>query len=117
MRAQRVGSSASKSEPTPKSQPEANPKSEKSEHDTSSTVVIKTSLGDIVVALNPDKAPKSTANFLAYTDAKFYDQTVFHRVIKGFMIQGGGFWEQGGRLVKKDTRPAIANEGKNGLKE
>lgn len=55
------------------------------------SVVIKTSMGDITVELNPEKAPKTVANFLAYVDKKAYDGTIFHRVIPGFMVQGGGF--------------------------
>jgi peptidyl-prolyl cis-trans isomerase A (cyclophilin A) len=54
-------------------------------------VVIKTSMGSITVELNPEKAPKTVANFLAYVDKKAYDGTIFHRVIPGFMVQGGGF--------------------------
>jgi len=76
------------------------------------TVVIKTSLGDITVELAADKAPETVKNFLQYVDDKFYDRTIFHRVISSFMIQGGGF-DAG--LVKKATRAAIANEAKNGL--
>ena len=53
-------------------------------------VLMKTSKGDIIIELYPDKAPITVKNFLAYVDDKFYDGTIFHRVIKGFMIQGGG---------------------------
>jgi len=76
-------------------------------------VVMVTSLGDIVLELNRAKAPLSAKNFLAYTDAKFYDGTIFHRVMSNFMIQGGGF-EPG--LIKKQTGPPIKNESQNGLK-
>jgi peptidyl-prolyl cis-trans isomerase B (cyclophilin B) len=76
-------------------------------------VVIETSAGVIEVELDSDKAPKTVANFLSYVDDKFYDQTVFHRVINGFMIQGGGF---GADLKQKKTKPAIVNEAGNGLK-
>ncbi len=76
-------------------------------------VNLKTSLGDIVVELDPAKAPKSTANFLEYVDSGFYNGTIFHRVIPGFMVQGGGFTAD---LQKKDTREPIENEAKNGLK-
>ena len=76
-------------------------------------VLMKTSLGDIVIELDPEKAPISVANFLAYVDDGFYDGTVFHRVIPGFMVQGGGFSET---LEKKATRPPIKNEATNGLK-
>ena len=77
-----------------------------------SKVLIKTNLGDMTVELYPDKAPKTVENFLAYVNAKFYDGTIFHRVIDNFMIQGGGFTPE---LRQKATRPAIANEAKNGL--
>jgi peptidyl-prolyl cis-trans isomerase A (cyclophilin A)/peptidyl-prolyl cis-trans isomerase B (cyclophilin B) len=79
---------------------------------TASKVLIKTNLGDMTVELYPDKAPKTVENFLAYVNAKFYDGTIFHRVIDNFMIQGGGFTPE---LRQKATRPAIANEAKNGL--
>jgi cyclophilin family peptidyl-prolyl cis-trans isomerase len=64
------------------------------------------------VELDGDKAPVTVANFLAYVDDKFYDGTIFHRVISNFMVQGGGF-EPGMR--QKKTKPAIANESSNGL--
>jgi peptidyl-prolyl cis-trans isomerase A (cyclophilin A) len=76
-------------------------------------VLIKTSLGEITVALDEDRAPLSVANFLAYVDAGFYDGTVFHRVIPGFMIQGGGLTAD---LEKKPTREPVENEARNGLK-
>jgi len=79
---------------------------------TASKVLIKTNLGEMTVELYPDKAPKTVENFLAYVNGKFYDGTVFHRVIDNFMIQGGGFTPD---LRQKATRPAIANEAKNGL--
>lgn len=76
-------------------------------------VKIATSMGDIVVQLDPAKAPKTVANFLAYVNDKHYDGTVFHRVIDGFMIQGGGFTPD---LQQKPTKPPIALEANNGLK-
>jgi cyclophilin family peptidyl-prolyl cis-trans isomerase len=76
-------------------------------------VVLKTSVGEIEIELYPDKAPESVKNFLAYIDEGFYDGTIFHRVIKDFMIQGGGY--DGGRQ-KKPTRSPIKNEANNGLK-
>jgi len=76
-------------------------------------VELDTSLGKIVVELDEAKAPVSVKNFLEYVDAKFYDGTIFHRVIAGFMIQGGGFTPQ---FSKKDTRAPIKNEASNGLK-
>lgn len=76
-------------------------------------VLLETSSGDILIELYPDKAPKSVENFLAYVDEGFYDNTVFHRVIKNFMIQGGGL---GPRMDEKKTRAPIVNEADNGLK-
>jgi peptidyl-prolyl cis-trans isomerase A (cyclophilin A) len=76
-------------------------------------VVISTSLGDITVELDAEKAPKSVANFLAYADEGFYDGTIFHRVIKGFMVQGGGMTADG---KQKPTKAPIKNEADNGLK-
>lgn len=75
-------------------------------------VLIKTSLGDITIELNPEKAPLTVANFLAYVDAAFYNGTIFHRVISNFMIQGGGFTPN---MHQKITRPPIKNEANNGL--
>jgi peptidyl-prolyl cis-trans isomerase A (cyclophilin A) len=76
-------------------------------------IEMKTSQGNIVVELYPDKAPKTVANFLQYAKDGFYNGTVFHRVIDGFMIQGGGF-EPG--MKEKPARAPIENEAKNGLK-
>lgn len=76
-------------------------------------VVIDTSLGMIEIELFVKKAPISVENFLKYVDGKFYDGTVFHRIISTFMIQGGGF-DTG--YNKKETMPAIKNEAANGLK-
>ena len=79
-------------------------------------VRLKTSKGDIVLELNAEKAPVSVENFLGYVKKKHYDGTVFHRVIEGFMIQGGGFKIVDGSLVEQETGKGIVNEGKNGLK-
>ena len=76
-------------------------------------VKISTSAGDIVLALDQNAAPISVKNFLAYADSGFYEGTVFHRVIPGFMIQGGGFTVD---YAKKDTQAPIKNEANNGLK-
>ena len=76
-------------------------------------VTVKTSKGDIQIALNAEKAPVTVENFLSYVNDKHYDGTIFHRVIKGFMIQGGGF-EPG--LAQKPTKAPIKNEANNGLK-
>lgn len=70
-------------------------------------------MGKIVLELNADKAPKSVANFLGITKEGFYNGTIFHRVIPGFMIQGGGFDD---KMNQKATGTAIENEAKNGLK-
>ena len=79
-------------------------------------VRLKTSKGDIVLELNADKAPVTVKNFLSYVNKKHYDGTVFHRVIDGFMIQGGGFTQKGETLSEKSTGDGIINEGQNGLK-
>ena len=76
-------------------------------------VHLETNKGVIVLDLNADKAPKTVANFLAYAREGFFTDTIFHRVIDGFMIQGGGF-ESGMR--QKPTRPPIDNEANNGLR-
>ena len=76
-------------------------------------VTMKTSLGDIKIELYPDKAPITVKNFLSYVDDKFYDGTIFHRVISGFMIQGGGFTPD---MNQKPTKAQIKNEAQNGLK-
>ncbi|MGR5150154.1 peptidylprolyl isomerase [Photobacterium alginatilyticum] len=76
-------------------------------------IIFTTNLGDIEIELNMDKAPVSSKNFLKYCQDGFYDGTIFHRVIKGFMIQGGGFTEN---MHEKPTRDAIANEANRGLK-
>ncbi len=76
-------------------------------------VIFTTNLGAFVVELYPDKAPISVKNFLDYVDSGFFDNTIFHRVIPGFMIQGGGF---GPDLKRKKTRSPIKNEADNGLK-
>jgi peptidylprolyl isomerase/peptidyl-prolyl cis-trans isomerase A (cyclophilin A)/peptidyl-prolyl cis-trans isomerase B (cyclophilin B) len=72
-----------------------------------------TNKGEIDVTLDPQHAPKTVANFLAYAKAHQYDGTIFHRVINGFMIQGGGYTP---KLEEKSTRAPIANEANNGLK-
>jgi cyclophilin family peptidyl-prolyl cis-trans isomerase len=76
-------------------------------------VVIDTSAGPITVELFKDRAPVSVANFLQYANEGFYNGTIFHRVIKGYVIQGGGYTPE---FVEKATRPAIQNEATNGLK-
>jgi len=76
-------------------------------------VEFKTNLGSFVVDLDSDKAPKTVNNFLAYVKSGFYNGTVFHRVINGFMVQGGGFTTE---LVQKPTQPPVVSEAQNGLK-
>ena len=76
-------------------------------------VEMSTSLGTVRMELYADKAPKTVENFLQYVKDRFYDGTVFHRVIPGFMVQGGGFT---GQMEQKKTREPVANEAQNGLK-
>lgn len=75
-------------------------------------VEMKTNLGTIELELDAAKAPETVKNFLSYVDDGFYDHTIFHRVISGFMIQGGGFDTN---LKRKPTKPPIKNEATNGL--
>ena len=84
----------------------------KAEDGANPRVALDTSKGRIVLELNPDKAPGTVENFLAYVDEGFYDGTIFHRVIPDFMNQGGGFTPD---LRPKGTRPTIQNEADNGL--
>jgi len=76
-------------------------------------VLMKTNMGNIEIELDGDKAPLSVKNFLRYADEGFYNGTIFHRVINGFMIQGGGFSQE---LQQKRGHAQIKNEAKNGLK-
>jgi peptidyl-prolyl cis-trans isomerase B (cyclophilin B) len=76
-------------------------------------VKLHTNFGDITLELDAEKAPKTVANFLQYAKKGFYDGTIFHRVIDGFMIQGGGFMPG---LIQKQTMGEIENEAANGLK-
>lgn len=75
-------------------------------------IIIETSKGNIGITLDSEKAPITVKNFLSYVDEKFYDGTIFHRVIKGFMIQGGGFTPD---MKQKPTKGSIKNESANGL--
>lgn len=84
-----------------------------SAEDQAPKVEIKTSKGTIVVELDPKAAPKSVENFFSYVNDGTYDGTIFHRVIKDFMIQGGGFVPQ---MVQKKTKAPVVNEADNGLK-
>ncbi len=76
-------------------------------------VVLETSKGTIVLELDPENAPKTVKNFLGYVESGFYEGTTFHRVIPGFMVQGGGLTPD---MQRKPTRDPIENESKNGLK-
>ncbi len=80
---------------------------------SSCMVTLKTNKGDIVIELDKEKAPKTSENFLEYVRSGHYDGTIFHRVIDGFMIQGGGF---DASMQEKPTRGPIENEADNGLK-
>ena len=98
------------------SEPTASPDSPKAPAPLSAEhprVRLETGLGSIVLELYPDKAPQTVANFLQYVEEGFYDGTIFHRVIDGFMIQGGGFTAD---FTRKATRPPIPNEADNGLR-
>lgn len=79
---------------------------------TNPSVVFETSQGNFTVELYPEKAPKTVANFLQYVKDGFYENTIFHRVINRFMIQGGGFERD---MTEKNTRAPIVNEAGNGL--
>lgn len=81
--------------------------------EASPRVLLSTSHGDITLELDREKAPLTTENFLSYVDSGHFDGTIFHRVIPGFMIQGGGFAED---MRQRPTNPPIANEADNGLK-
>ena len=76
-------------------------------------ITFRTTMGDISIELDFDKAPISSANFLSYAKDNFYNDTVFHRVINGFMVQGGGMTSD---MQQKQTNPTIENEADNGLK-
>ncbi len=80
---------------------------------TNPRVLMQTSMGELLIELYPDKAPNSVANFLQYVDDGFYNGTIYHRVINGFMIQGGGFTPE---MQQKQTRAPIMNEADNGLR-
>jgi cyclophilin family peptidyl-prolyl cis-trans isomerase len=81
-------------------------------HAANPIVEFETNQGNFKIELYPEKAPKTVSNFLYYVDNGFYKETIFHRVISNFMIQGGGFT---GEMSEKKTQPAITNESNNGL--
>lgn len=76
-------------------------------------IMLQTNIGQIVLELDAARAPASVKNFIGYVNSGFYNDTLFHRVIEGFMVQGGGFT---GEFMKKQTKPPIRNEANNGLK-
>lgn len=78
----------------------------------SNHVILETNFGEIELELNADKAPKTVENFLSYVRKGFYDDTIFHRVMDGFMVQGGGFTED---MEQKPTDEPVENEADNGL--
>jgi cyclophilin family peptidyl-prolyl cis-trans isomerase len=88
-------------------------RSEKNNLKGRTMIKLETTKGAIVIEVNETAAPVTAANFLQYVNDGFYDGTIFHRVIPGFMIQGGGFTSD---MKQKTTRPPIVNEAKNGLK-
>jgi peptidyl-prolyl cis-trans isomerase A (cyclophilin A) len=105
------------SQPDPKAAKGAEGAASKTTTPSVGTIVeMKTSEGVIKIELADKEAPITVKNFLSYVDDKFYDGLIFHRVIKDFMIQGGGYSFQGDRLVEKQTKAPITNEAKNGLK-
>lgn len=123
-----VTKTETKSETTQNSEDQSSEASENSEADSSAetsddkatqntggnpVVIIKTNKGDIKVELDKENAPISTENFLSYVEDGYYDGTIFHRVINGFMVQGGGFMADG---QQKPTKAPIKNEADNGLK-
>ncbi len=87
-------------------------KTESKEQKKTMNITIETSLGTITAELYQEKAPLTVSNILAYVDEKFYDNTIFHRVINGFMIQGGGFTKD---MQQKTTKSPVKNEADNGL--
>lgn len=91
----------------------SDPDVEKSAPAAAPTVIIETTQGNITLELYPEKAPQTVQNFLRYVDSGQYDGTIFHRVIQGFMIQGGGFTAD---FSRKQTGEPIQNEANNGLK-
>ena len=88
-------------------------KEEKKERGDHIMVKLETNMGVVKIELDSEKAPKTTENFLSYVRDGFYDGTIFHRVIDGFMIQGGGFDDQ---MNQKTTKEPVENEAQNGLK-
>lgn len=103
----------SEAQPVANTQPATPAEPEAVQEDKMVYIEMETSMGTMYLALNETKAPITVANFLSYVEEDYYNNTVFHRVMKDFMIQGGGFTAD---LKKKSTKPEIKNEWKNGLK-
>lgn len=103
----------SKATSRPASAPASQPASKPATTQPSKRVVIETNLGRIVLELTPEKTPITVENFLRYVDARHYDNTIFHRVIQGFMIQGGGLGQD---LREKKTKDPIKNESEKAIK-
>lgn len=103
----------SDSQPVANTQPATPAEPAQVQEDKMVYIEMETSMGTMYLALNETKAPITVANFLSYVEEDYYNNTIFHRVMKDFMIQGGGFTAD---LKKKSTKPEIKNEWKNGLK-
>jgi cyclophilin family peptidyl-prolyl cis-trans isomerase len=108
-----IAAVAGAADPAPSAAAPAAKEGSKMETGKNPIVVITTSMGTIEAELYADKAPETVKNFLAYAESGHYNDTVFHRVIKGFMIQGGGMTAD---MNQKATKPPIKNEADNGLK-
>ncbi|WP_304333929.1 peptidylprolyl isomerase [Conchiformibius steedae] len=104
--------SATQAEPSAQASSNAAPAAQSTQAQQHNQAVIDTDYGKIVVQLDAQKAPQTVANFKAYAEQGFYNGTIFHRVIDGFMIQGGGFTAE---MQEKPTAAPIANEADNGL--
>ena len=100
-------------EPTITTKTEKPEMQNKTKNTESKLVKLETTYGDILIELNEKAAPVTVKNFISYVEEGFYNGTIFHRVISGFMVQGGGFTPD---MSKKSTHPAIINEANNGLK-
>jgi len=100
-------------EPIPNTEPQQMDTTQKPAQPADPRVKLQTTMGDIVIELNPKAAPISVENFLRYVNEGYYDGLIFHRVIPGFMIQGGGLTAD---MQQKMTNPPIINEASNGLK-
>lgn len=98
---------------SPATKPASRPASQPTSQPAKPEVVFDTSMGEIVVELDADRTPATVKNFLTYVDEKFYDGLLFHRVMKGFMIQGGGF--EADSQPKEPTHPPVVNESRKGV--